>query len=164
MSCPSCKIKFKKNQRIPYMLSCCDTICSFCINYYTQGYTKEEFECPICCSQTKSLKIEAKNLYPKEDEPTFVNANQGNTSGEFDITIKFLDQSTLSIIVNKNMTVGQLISKVANQKGINENNLRLAFKQVLKDKDKTLEFYKIKDNVTLMEVNRIFGGKSPINS
>ena len=146
------------------MLSCGDAICSCCINYYTQAYTKEEFECPKCCNQAKSLKIEVKNLYPKDDEPTFVNANQGNTSGEFDITIKFLDRSTLIIRVNKNMTVGQLISKVANQKGINENNLRLAFKQVLKDKDKTLEFYKITGNATLMQVNRLDGGRSPINS
>ena len=157
-NCPACKMKYKKNERIPYLLSCSDTICSQCINFYTKAYTKEEFGCPKCCNDVKSLKIENKALYPPEDESTAVNLNPGPVQGEFEITIKFLDRSRLALKVNKNMKVSELISKVANQKGINQSQLKLVFKQPLKEQDKTLEFYKITGPVTLMQVNYLDGG------
>ena len=163
--CPSCKMKYKKNERIPYLLSCQDTICSKCITHYTEAYTKETkekfkgFICPICCNkEVKSLNMEIKALYPSDDEPTVVSLNAGPVQGEFEITIKFLDRSTLTAKVNKDMKVRQLISNVAKQKGINENNLKLAFKKTLNEKDKTLEFYKITSSVTLMQVNNLDGG------
>ena len=157
--CPSCKMKYKKNERIPYLLSCQDTICSKCIKFNTEAYTKKEFKCPICCNENiKSLNMEIKALYPSDDEPTVVSLNAGPVQGEFEITIKFLDRSTLTAKVNKDMKVRQLISNVAKQKGINENNLKLAFKKTLNEKDKTLEFYGITGPVALTQVNSLIGG------
>ena len=163
--CPSCKMKYKKNERIPYLLSCQDTICSKCITFNTEAYTKKTkekfkgFKCPICCNEeVKSLNMEIKALYPPDDEPTVANLNTGSVQGEFEITIKFLDRTRLVVKVNKDLKVGQLISNVARQKGINERHLFLAFKQPMKEKDKTLEFYKITSSVTLMQVNNLDGG------
>lgn len=157
--CPSCKMKYKKNERIPYLLSCQDTICSKCIKFNTEAFKKKEFKCPICCNENiKSLNMEIKALYPSDDEPTVVSLNAGPVQGEFEITIKFLDRSTLTAKVNKDMKVRQLISNVAKQKGINENNLKLAFKKTLNEKDKTLEFYGITGPVALTQVNSLIGG------
>lgn len=163
--CPSCKMKYKKNERIPYLLSCQDTICSKCISFNTEAYTKKTkgefkgFKCPICCNEeVKSLNMEIKALYPPDDEPTEANLNAGPVQGEFEIIIKFLDRTRLAIKVNKDMKVRQLISNVAKQKGINENNLKLAFKKTLKEKDKTLEFYGVTGPVTLTQVDTLIGG------
>lgn len=157
--CPSCKTKYKKNERIPYLLSCDDIICSKCIKFNKEVSAKEEFKCPICCNEKIiSLNKEIKALYPPDDEPTVANLNTGSVQGEFEITIKFLDRTRLVVKVNKDLKVGQLISNVARQKGINERHLFLAFKQPMKEKDKTLEFYKITSSVTLMQVNNLDGG------
>lgn len=157
--CGSCKMKFERNQRIPFLLNCNDVICSECIKFNIEIYNKgEELECPICCNVTKSTKTEIKALYPVSDEEKIINANQGSVQGEFDILIKLLNREALKVKTNKNMTIGELIRIVARQKGINETQFHLAFKQPLRDKNKTLEYYQITDNVTLMQVNTLEGG------
>ena len=156
--CPACKIKYNRNTNIPIMLSCNDTICKLCINFYTQAFTKEIFECPICCNNTKSEKRENKALYPKDEISNNTNASTSSVPGGFQITIKFLDRSRLTMLVTKSMKVGELINKVAFQKGINASKLFLAFKQPLKQKEKTLEFYNITSEVTLIQVNTLDGG------
>ena len=60
--CMVFKNRFNKNNNIPFMLSCGDTLYSYCINFYSQAYIKEEFKCPNFCNMTKSLKIENKHL------------------------------------------------------------------------------------------------------
>ena len=157
--CPSCKMKYKKNERIPYLLSCDDIICSKCIKFNKEVSAKEEFKCPICCNENiNSLNKEIKALYPPDDEPTVANLNTGSVQKEFEIIIKFLDRTRFAIKVFKDMKVGQLISNIAKQKGINEKNLILAYKQPLKEQDRTLEFYKITGPVTLMQINCLVGG------
>ena len=156
--CMICQNKFNKSKYIPFLLECGDTLCSSCINYYTQAYTKEEFKCPYCCNQTKSTKTENKALYPKNDAPIKTSVNQASASGEFDVTIKLLDGERLNIRVNKNMTVGQLINEIAQKTGINKDQLKLSFKRALNDKSKTLEFYNITRTVTISQVAYIDGG------
>lgn len=156
--CMVCKNKFNKNNNIPFMLECGETLCSSCISYYTQAYTKEEFKCPYCCNMTKSTKRENKALYPKNDAPIQTSINQASVSGEFDVTIKLLDGDRLNVKVNKNMTVGQLINEISQKTGINKDQLRLSFKKPLNDKSKTLEFYKITKTVTIPQVAFIDGG------
>ena len=156
--CMVCKNKFNKINNIPFLLQCGDTLCSSCINHYTQAYTKEEFKCPYCCNQTKSTKTENKALYPKNDAPIKTSINQASSSGEFDVTIKLLNGERLNIRVNKNMTVGQLINEIAQKTGINKDQLKLSFKRALNDKSKTLEFYNITRTVTIPQVAYIDGG------
>ena len=156
--CMVCKNKYNKSNNIPYMLECGDTLCSKCISHYTESYRNNVFKCPSCCNQTHSLNIENKACYPKDNTPIIPNCNQVSTSGEFDVTIKFLDGTRLNVRVTKSMTVGQLISKIAQEKGMNEQEIKLSFKQPLKEKDKTLEFYKIKKSVTIQQVDYLQGG------
>lgn len=156
--CPACKIKYNRNTNVPIMLSCNDTICKLCINFYTQAYSKEFFECPICCNNTKSEKRENKALYPKDEISNTANTSTSSVTGGFQIIIKFLDRSRLTMLVTKNMKVGELKNKVASQKGMNASKLFLAFKQPLKDNGKTLENYGITDEVTLIQVNTLDGG------
>ena len=157
--CPSCKMKYKKNENIPYLLSCQDIICSKCIEFFTKAYSKDKFKCPKCCKEEiKSLNVEIKELYPSDDETIVVNLNAGPVQKEFEIIIKFLDRTRFAIKVFKDMKVGQLITNIAKQKGINENNLKLAFKKTLKEKDKTLEFYGVTGPVTLTQVDTLIGG------
>lgn len=156
--CPACKIKYNRNTNIPIMLSCDDTICKLCINFFTQAYSKEFFECPVCCNNTKSEKKENKALYPKDEIFNTVNTSTSSVIGGFQIIIKFLDRSRLTMLVTKNMKVGELINKVASQKGMNASKLFLAFKQPLKDKEKTLENYGITSEVTFIQVSINIGG------
>ena len=157
-SCMVCKNKYNKTEHIPYMLECGDTLCSKCINHYTAAYKKEEFKCPDCCNITKSLKKINKACFPKEDAPIANNNSPAPVGNEFEVTIKFLDGTRQLFRVTKSMTVAQLTKLVSQSKGINENELKLSFKQPLNDKSKTLEFYKIIKPVTIPQVDYLKGG------
>ena len=161
--CMVCKNKFNKTDHIPYILDCMDTLCSKCVNHYVESYTKEgvpkgEFKCPECCNTTKSTNKINKACLPKDNAPINNNANAAPIGNEFEVTIKFLDGSRTNFRVTKTMTVAQLISKISQEKGINANQLKLAFKMPLNETSKTLEFYKITKPVTIMQVDYLKGG------
>jgi hypothetical protein len=49
------------------MLTCGDTMCLKCINYFKDALKKEEFECRECCNTTKSSGIMNKSAIPPDD-------------------------------------------------------------------------------------------------
>lgn len=159
--CKTCKKLYNRNDNKPIILSCGDTLCSACIKNYKEILHKEEFECPKCCNNTKSLNVENKAAYPKEgtvDTSSQV-LNAAPIEGEFEILIRpkaDLDKYTMK--VTKDMTIGQLKNKIQKEKGYNVNQFDLAFKRPLIDLNKTLESYGITKKVTLTQISNVIGG------
>ena len=155
--CGYCKITYNKEINIPIMLSCQDTICKKCINYKIEALKKEEFECPICCHNVKSLNIVVKALYPKDDTST--SSAPKTAQGEFDVYVKLLTGDRITVRVNKDMNIGTFLAKVAQQANINQSRLFLSFKKPLNDKSKTLAFYGITRTVQILQTSEESGGK-----
>ena len=161
--CVVCNNIYRKPDYRPIMLSCGDTICSSCINSYKEALKKDEFECPKCCNISKSLNIENKQAYPKDNAQIQQNNNQIPIEGEFEIFIRPKNaQEKYSIKVTKKMTIAQLKEKIETEKGINPRNFQLAFKKPLTDLKKTLEEYKIVKTVTLTQISIVEGGNKAI--
>ena len=154
-NCPLCKKDYNKNRNKPILLACGDTACLECINCYKEVFKKDSFECPTCCIITKSINIENKNLYPKDEGVPISNTH---SSTEFEIFIRNQLGQKFFLKVTKTMTVGQLIEKIQREKGYNIHNFGLAFKKPLSDLSKTLEFYGIIKSVTLTMLSPFSGG------
>lgn len=155
--CGSCKAVYKKDTNKPIILSCGDTICSSCISFYRSAENKNKFDCPICCNIAESKNIENKGLYPKGNISNAPSSNFAPVEGEFEVNIKLLNNERITIRVTKEMTIETLKNKIAEEKGINKKNLFLTFRKPLNNK-KTLEFYGIKKEVTIMQTTNEFGG------
>lgn len=153
--CGCCKQVYKKMTNMPILLSCGDIICSKCISFFTYGLNKDEFECPICCDNIKSTKIEIKNLYPKDI--ISIISSQNHAPKEFEIFIKFLNGEKYSTKVTKELTIEQLKSKISKETGIDLRQKELIYKRPLNNRQ-TLEFYGIKNSVTIMEISSVIGG------
>ena len=154
--CGYCKITYNKEINIPIMLSCNDTICKKCINYKIEALKKEEFECPICCHNVKSLNIVVNALYPKDDTST--SSAPKTVQGDFDVHVKLLTGDRITIKVNKEMNIGTFLSKVSQQDNINPSRLFLSFKKPLNDTSKTLAFYGITRTVQILQTSEESGG------
>ena len=159
--CKTCTKTYNKNDNKPIILSCGDTLCSSCIKSYKEILDKEEFECPKCCNYTKSLNIENRSAYPKEETTAQqnVNDNPNPVTGEFEIFIRPKgDLEKYSMMVTKNMTVRQLKNKIQREKNYNINNFDLAFKKPLIPLDNTLASFGITKKVTLTQISNVIGG------
>ena len=155
--CKVCKNYYNKNENRPFLLECGDTLCLKCIKNYKEALEKDTFECPTCCTNTKSLNVENKMAYPKEGEIVSLNSNiKVPEKGEFEVFIKTPFGSKYSLLVTKTMTIGQLKDKIEREKGYNKNNFALAFKKVLYD-SKTLESYGITKTVTITQISCLLG-------
>ena len=155
--CKVCKNYYNKNENRPFLLECGDTLCLKCIKSYKEALEKDIFECPTCCTSTKSLNVENKMAYPKEGEIVSLNSNiKVPEKGEFEVFIKTPFGSKYSLLVTKTMTIGQLKDKIEREKGYNKNNLILAFKKPLYD-SKTLESYGITRTVTISQISCLVG-------
>ncbi len=127
--CSICKVIYNKNNNKPMMLECGDTLCSSCIKHYKESFQKDEFKCEQCCNITKATKIENKSAYPKENVSNESTMHPSPPQGEFEVFIKLLSGEKLSVKVNKEMTVDQLKSIIAREKGMNKGGLFLTFKK-----------------------------------
>lgn len=157
--CKTCQNMYNKNQNIPIILSCGDTLCSSCIKNYKDAMKKDVFECPKCCNDTHSLNIENKSLYQKDNMTNANNNSRTPINGEFEIFIRPKGEvEKYSIKVTKSMTVGQLKDKIEKEKGYNKKYFTLAFTRPLNEESKTLEFYKITRTVTLTQISFVQGG------
>lgn len=154
--CPICNIQYNRDNRKAFILECGHSACSQCINFYKDA--GKDLECGECCNKTKSLNIENKALYPTTD-----NQSNKKTSGvqkdEFEINIRKRNtQDKFPILVKKNMTVKELKNKIKAEQGIAPESYTLAFRKPLTDEDKTLEYYLIKQLVTVTMVSDFEGG------
>ena len=155
--CKVCKNYYNKNENRPFLLECGDTLCLKCIKNYKEALEKDIFECPTCCTNTKSLNVENKMAYPKEGEIVSLNSNiKVPEKGEFEVFIKTPFGSKYSLLVTKTMTIGQLKDKIEREKGYNKDNFALAFKKPLYD-SKTLESYGITKTVTITQISGLLG-------
>jgi len=162
-SCKICKKLYNKNENKPFLLACGDTLCLACIKGYKDALNKDNFECPACCTDTKSTGFENKSVYPTEEEiRNASNISQNSNApleGEFEIFIRPKSETEkYSIKVTKTMTVGQLKDKIQSVKGYNKANYKLAFKRPLADETKTLESYGITKTVTITQISVVEGG------
>lgn len=161
--CPTCNNQYNRGENRPIMLSCGDSLCSNCINEYTKIYKKDSFECPNCCNETKSLKVENKSLYPKENEVISNNTVRIQHPGEFEIYIRpkgtNSNDQKYTIIVTKSMTIEQLKQKINDEKGYDKNHFTLTYTRPLTDYSKTLEYYGITRTVTITQISIYKGGK-----
>ena len=159
--CPLCFKKYNKTENQPFLLTCGDTMCLKCINYYKEALKKEEFECRVCCNNTKSSGIMNKNAIPSDDDKE-KNENKDNksssTDGFFEIMIKQKNGQQFSIKVKKEYTIKEVKDIIKKEKDISPLSYNLAFKTPLTDLNKTLEFYKITQTVTLIQVAYLQGG------
>lgn len=159
--CKTCQITYNKINNKPIILSCGDTLCSSCVNNYKNFLNKDEFECPKCCNMTKSLNVENKSAYPKENTaaPSNTNNNPNPVTGEFEILIRPKGEfEKYTMKVTKSMTVRQLKNKIQREKNYNINNFDLAFKRPLIPLDNTLESFGITKKVTLTQISNVSGG------
>ena len=158
--CKVCKNYYNKNENRPFLLECGDTLCLKCIKNYKEALKKDIFECPTCCTNTKSLNVENKMAYPKEGEIVSLNSNiKVPEKGEFEVFIRpKVEADKYSLLVTKTMTIGQLKDKIEREKGYNKKNFALAFKKPLNDDSKTLESYGITKTVTITQISVVEGG------
>ena len=162
-SCRLCKKLYNKNLNKPFMLKCGDTLCLSCIKNYKEALRKDKFECPTCCTDTESLGVENKAVYPTEEEiqneNNRIKASAAPIAGEFEIFIRPKSETEkYSLRVTKTMTVGQLKDKIQREKGYNKANYKLAFKRPLADESKTLESYGITKTITITQISVVEGG------
>ena len=141
--CGICKEQYNNNKNKPILLTCGDTLCLACINFYKEA-GKEEIECPKCYSNCKSTNIICKNLQkPKIESSSSIDDN------EFEIFIRTRGGEKIILKVNKTMTISQLKNKIFEEYGYNKEKYTINFKKPLNDISKTLEFYGIRKSVTL---------------
>ena len=153
--CIVCKKQYNKNINKPIILTCGDTICNACINNYKESLQKDEFECPKCCSNVKSMNIENKSAYPKIQNLKI----ESSIDHEFEIWIRrVFDKQKIILNVKKTMTISQLKDKIKEKYGYNKESYELAFKKPLLNKYETLEFYGITKSVTISMINKLEGG------
>ena len=138
--CRICYQQYNRNIHKPIILTCGHTVCKSCINFY-KSTGKEEFECPNCCSNTKSTNIENASIYQKIQEP---NIESSLSDDEFEIYIRTRRGEKIILKVKKTMTISQLKNKIFEEYGYNKEEYELAFKKPLIDASNTLEFYGIK--------------------
>ena len=156
-NCKLCKLPYDKNIRKAFMLECGHSACSKCINFYKDS-GKETFECGVCCNDTKATNFENKSLYSNINNQN-ANPIQQPSIGEFEIMIRKKNSpDKFSIIVRKEMTVGQLKEKIKQQEGIDSSTYELSFKKPLTDINKTLESYGITRTVTIASIAPFDGG------
>ena len=156
--CPYCKCTYNNQENIPIILSCDDTMCKKCIKYQIDTFRKEKIECPVCCGLVTSSNKPNKALIPKNNLSTI--SAPKKQEGQFDLYVKLLSGTKITVRVTKEMTVGTLKAKIAQQAGIsNIANLFLTYTQPLRDNAKTLESYAITKTLTIMQTSREFGGK-----
>jgi hypothetical protein len=156
-NCKLCKLPYDKNIRKAFMLECGHSACSKCINFYKDS-GKETFECGVCCNDTKATNFENKSLYSNINNQN-ANPIQQPSIGEFEIMIRKKNSpDKFTIIVRKEMTVGQLKEKIKQQEGIDSSTYELSFKKPLTDTNKTLESYGITRTVTITSIAPFDGG------
>jgi hypothetical protein len=156
--CSSCKLTYNNQENIPIILSCDDTMCKKCINYQIEALRKQKIECPTCCNFVTSSNRVNKALIPKNNTSTI--SAPKKEEGQFDVYVKLLSGAKITVRVTKEMTVGTLKAKVAQQAGIsNQARLFLSFKKPLQDNTKTLESYEITRTVTILQTSQEIGGK-----
>ena len=161
--CPMCLKKYNNQENKPYLLTCGDTMCLKCINYFNEALKKVEFECRECCNTTKSSGIMNKSAIPpdnaKEKNENKDNKNSSSTDGFFEIIIKPKDNKKFSIKVKKEYTINKVKEIIKTEKNMPPQNYILAFKKPLKDENKTLEYYGINSTVTIQQISNVVGGK-----
>jgi hypothetical protein len=158
--CPMCFKKYNKKENIPYILGCGDTMCLKCINYFKEKLQKTEFQCPECCDTTKSSGIIGiiNDVIPLDDVTEKEENKDNSTDGFFEIMIKPKIDKKFSIKVKKEYTIDQVKGIIKKEKDISPLSYNLAFKTPLTDLNKTLEFYKITQTVTLIQMANLQGG------
>ena len=159
--CQFCKKRFNNNENTPMILKCGDSCCSSCINKFKEILEKDEFECSLCCHQTKSTNIKNKQLIPKENVSNLNKSLKASVHGEFEIYIRIKSNTgseKFSIFVRKEMTIGELKEKIQNEKGFDSSQFDLAFRKPLTQLNKTLEYYKIVKTVTITQISNVHGG------
>lgn len=155
--CPLCFKKYNNQENKPYILTCGDTMCLKCINYYKEALGKETFECPdCCCKDAKSSGIFNKNVPLNNKDEINQNSNTNNADGFFDLIIREKNGGKFNIKVKKEYTIKKVKEIIKTERNIQEN-YELAFKSPLLD-DKTLEFYKITSTVTITQISNLKGG------
>lgn len=156
--CPYCKGTYNNQENIPIILSCDDTMCKKCIKYQIDTFRKEKIECPACCGLVTSSNKPNKALIPKNKLSTI--SAPKKEEGQFDIFVKLLSGTKITVRVTKEMTVGTLKAKIVQQAGINGiTRFFLAYTQPLIDNTKTLESYGINKQLTIMQTSTEIGGK-----
>ena len=133
-NCSICRQPFDENSRKAFMLECGHCACSQCIKFF-EGYG-EKFECGECCKMIKPLNIENKAAYTK-----IIKSSRNND--EFEIFIRKSISDKFSIVVKKEMTLGELKKKIKEQEEINYSPYELCYEIPLNDDCKTLESYGI---------------------
>ena len=147
--CQYCKHKFDSNNNKPILLTCCDIMCSSCINNLETASNKKFFECSVCMNQVSSTNIIIKSILKENDK-----INEKNK--EFPIIIRFTDGHKIELLVTEDMTIKKLKEKIADKENININDYYLSYKRPLNN-DKTLEFYGITKTVTIMISSKLCG-------
>ena len=79
-------------------------------------------------------------------------------NNEFEIFIRTRGGEKIILKVNKTMTISQLKNKIFEEYGYNKEKYTINFKKPLNDISKTLEFYGIRESVTLIMTNPPVGG------
>ena len=156
-NCKSCKLPYDKNIRKAFMMECGHSICSQCINFFKEAQ-KKTIKCEECCNETQATNIENKSLYSNISNQNAKPIQQPSI-GEFEIMIRKKNSpDKFSIIVRKEMTVGQLKEKIKQQEGIDSDTYELSFRKPLSELKNTLESYGITRTVTLNSIAPFEGG------
>jgi hypothetical protein len=157
--CPLCFNNFNNQENKPYLMTCGDTICSKCINYYEKNLEIDTFQCPTCCNDTKSTGY-FNNVAIALKNNSNQNQNQKNDYIDefFELLIRNkTSQEKISIKVKKEYTIGEIKDILYREKKIPIQSYHLAFKKPLNDEN-TLEFYGITKTVTITQISDLVGG------
>ena len=160
--CQFCKKAYNNSENTPMILDCGDSCCSSCIKKFEEILSKDEFECSLCCHNTKSSGIKNKQLIPKENASNCAKNLKASIRGEFEIYIRIKSNTgseKFSIFVTKEMTIGELKEKIQNEKGFDSSQFDLAFRKPLTQLNQTLEYYRIVKTVTITQISNVHGGK-----
>ena len=160
--CQFCKKAYNNSENTPMILDCGDSCCSSCIKKFEEILSKDEFECSLCCHNTKSSGIKNKQLIPKENASNCAKNLKASICGEFEIYIRIKSNTgseKFSIFVTKEMTIGELKEKIQNEKGFDSSQFDLAFRKPLTQLNQTLEYYRIVKTVTITQISNVHGGK-----
>jgi hypothetical protein len=160
--CQFCKKAYNNSENTPMILDCGDSCCSSCIKKFEEILSKDEFECSLCCHNTKSSGIKNKQLIPKGNASNCAKNLKASIRGEFEIYIRIKSNTgseKFSIFVTKEMTIGELKEKIQNEKGFDSSQFDLAFRKPLTQLNQTLEYYRIVKTVTITQISNVHGGK-----
>lgn len=157
--CPLCFKNFNNQENKPYIMTCGDTICLKCIDYYKEALKKEIFECPTCCHDTKSSGIFNKAIDLNDNSNENQNTEDSdNKDGFFELLIRNkTSQEKISIKVKKEYTIGEVKNILYKEKNIPIQSYHLAFRKPLNDEN-TLESYGIIKTVTITQISDLVGG------